>query len=144
MNNKEYSIKEALEVLECSRSTLYKNLDKKGIKPVKRGRIAYIKHHELELLKKTVSNQKDKNKKHTTTDKTEDTTEFIKHLQQQLQEEQKKNSNLEGEIKGLTLEIGRWQGRAKTLEEQNKELLTLPSPKQNNILTRWIERITKR
>ena len=131
-----HTLKYTLEYFGISRSTLYKTLRKEGITTIKKGRIACLSETDFTHLKNTcfspknkVSHETDKNTLH----ETHENSVLIRHLQQQIEAEQKKNDILHTENKMLIQDVGRWEGVARTLQDQNQKLLELKPEEENGI-----------
>ena len=107
-------IKQTLSELSISKSKLYRLLKQLGIMAHKDGKKSYFTKNQLEKIRE------ESQKSHRTN--TENTIE-TEQLKEELKRERLEN-------KRLILEVGQWQGRAKTLEEQNEKLLILEAPKK--------------
>lgn len=123
------SIKEAIEELNIGRTKLYALFKQLDIKPQKKGNKSFLSLQQVSSIKDFISEseqyEQTEQKKTTEKDTTENTTqqEIIKKLETELEKEREEN-------KALIREVGLWQGRAKTLEEQNQKLLELSPPEK--------------
>lgn len=113
MNPKKTAIKDCYIKLGISKATLYSRLKKLNIKPLKVGKNSYLSNDDLDRL----------DKYNPTKDKKDTQDKELKQLQETIKEQAEK-------IELLNREVGQWQGRAKTLEEQNEKLLILEAPKK--------------
>ena len=113
MSKNKIPIKDCYKRLKISKSTLYSRLKKLDIKPLKIGKNSYLSDDDLDRL----------DKYNPTKDKPDTQDKELKQLQAIIEEKNKK-------IEALNREVGQWQGRAKTLEEQNEKLLILEAPKK--------------
>ncbi len=136
MNIKKHTLKHTLEHFSISRSTLYKTLRNEGISTIKEGRTAYISNTDFAHLentcflgKKNMCHETDKNTRY----ETQGNTDLIDHLRQQIDAEQKKNEDLRAENKNLIKDVGRWEGVARTLQDQNQKLLELKPEEESEI-----------
>jgi ribosomal protein S13 len=126
METEKLSINQATKLFSISRTTLYTYLKKLKIFPHKQGRTAYLTEQQIAHIKSfihknstTYSAQPEQVEQINHNAVIEKTyIEKIKRLEKKLESEQQEN-------KQLALQLGQWQGRAKTLEEQNQKLLTL-------------------
>ena len=123
MKNEDLTINQAIKELSISRSKLYGQLKQLGILATKRGRKSYLSLADIDRIKNCPNRPK-----------TDQTDKKIKTLEKQLAEERENQKN-------LLVEIGRWQGRAKTLEEQNHKLLALQAPKEKPAQIGFFQRI---
>lgn len=123
------SIKEAIEELNIGRTKLYALFKQLDIKPQKKGNKSFLSLQEVSFIKDFIREseqyEQTEQKKTTEKDTAENTTqqETIKKLEAELEKEREEN-------KALIREVGLWQGRAKTLEEQNQKLLELNPPEK--------------
>jgi len=121
MENKKHTLKQVQAHFNFSRSTLYKILKKQCISTYKEGRIAYISDTDFTHLKTHVFSKKKYESIHTS----KNTDSQTAYLQKKLEEEQRKNEQLQKENQSLVREVGQWEGVARTLQDQNQKLLTL-------------------
>jgi len=129
-------INQALRELNIGRTKLYKVLSDANIKPKKEGKKSYLTNTQISEIKDilSINNENEQFRTDERTDKT-----FSEYRIEQLEKElaQERESN-----KQLTLQVGQWQGRAKTLEEQNVKLLeakTSPPTKKEPSKKFWWE-----
>ena len=115
--NKTY-IKQALSDLNTSQSSLYRIMGKLRIKPKKEGKKSYLTDSQIEKIKEHFNSPTHKKK-----DEKDIEIETLKRLLQSKKEELEK-------VKEEKDSLLMWKGRAITLEEQNKKLLEIPAPKQ--------------
>ena len=125
------TIQQALTLFNISRASLYNHLKKLDIKPIREGRRVYLIDSQIDeltmVLPPDLSNLDGKirqvgqvgqvgqvKKDTTTTEKIY--KDQIKKLKKELKAKQEK-------IEGLIHEVGRWQGRANLLEEQNQNVI---------------------
>lgn len=134
-------IKEALKQLNISRTSLYNYIKKLAIIPIKKANRVYLSKEQITVISLYVSNKQD-----VCTDQNEQREQFeqpkkqqdsailqIKFLENNLEKQNKKIEHIEGINQKLLIQLGQWQGRAKTLEEQNHKLLRLQIPKSEKI-----------
>ena len=138
MNTQKHTLKTLETHFDFSRSKLYKTLKECGIATFKEGRFAYVSDADFETLKthvKThVSSEKKRTFKRAFSETHENEGQLNNFLQEQLKIEQEKNKSLQEENKKLIHDVGRWQGRATTLEEQNIKLLEVSTADESNIV----------
>jgi len=143
MKTEKTSINQTIKLFSISRTTLYTYLKKLKISPQKSGRIAYLTEQNIIDIKGFISKNKPSNthqyeqveqveqiREKSTAEKIH--IEKIKILEKNLIDEQIKNRQEREENRKLVLQLGQWQGRAKTLEEQNHKLLTLQVSESKN------------
>lgn len=122
MNNEKMPINEALELFGIGRTTLYSYLKKLNITPKKHKNRSYLTNEQMLKIKDfinspfTAEQQKEQRKIQKLEAEIEKQKEFTKRAEEKAEQEREKNDQ-------LMLQIGHWQGRAKTLEEQNVKLL---------------------
>lgn len=142
-----FSIKEAQEELEISRAKLYNLFKILKIQTQKKGRKSYISVADLNTIKNHLRDEElSRQNIHSETpespsskDSSTDSLDTLKqahteeieriradHVKQQ-EAMQERLSEKEQEIKDLSVSLGQWQGRAKTLEEQHTKLLEAQS-----------------
>lgn len=114
-------IPQALEELKIGKTKLYKLFTETNVKPKKEGKKSYLTNDQMLEIKAFIG-FKDENEQVRTNERTEKNfSEYrIEQLEKELAEERDNN-------KQLTLQVGQWQGRAKTLEEQNLKFLEIQS-----------------
>lgn len=129
MNTQKHTLKTLETHFNFSRSKLYKTLKEYGIETFKEGRFAYVRNVDFETLKthvKThVSNEDKRTFKRVFSETRESEGQLSSFLKNQLAIEQEKNKNLQEENKKLSQDVGRWEGVARTLQDQNQKLLAL-------------------
>ena len=114
MNEDKTPINEVFKGLKISKATLYNRLRKLDITPIKEGKNSYLSNEQIDKIKQY---KQSKNNKDLLDNKE------IRRLRVQLEREQSEN-------KKLIQELGQWQGRAKTFEEQNNKLLIIEVQKK--------------
>lgn len=123
------TIKQALTLFNISRSSLYNHMKKQGITPIKEKGRVHLLDNQIADLKRVIHTScpnLDKQDKIDGQEKPEKNSKNsdekqIKEIKAELKTEREEN-------KKLVLQLGLWQGRAKTLEEQNQKLLLLQTP----------------
>jgi len=124
MNPKKTAIKDCYERLGISKATLYSRLKKLDIKPLKVGKNSYLSSKDLDRLDK-YSPTKDKQDK-----QNKELEKLLEKKNEEIKLLKETSEKQSGKIENLNREVGQWQGRAKTLEEQNEKLLVLEAPKK--------------
>lgn len=129
MKENKTPIKQVFERLSISKATLYNRLRRLDILPLKDGKNSYLTDKQIEKIKAYDSSKNTKK-----LDKPLDTSEEkleIKTLRRRLKAQKKALKREREENKNLILKLGHWEGRARTLEEQNNKLLLLaPAQKE--------------
>ena len=146
MKDNKNTINQALDRLSISRASLYNYLKKLDITPTKEGRRVYLLDNQIDdiqaFLLSNPSNldksirqvrQVDEEKK------IENTAEDIykkqaKELKKALAKEQEKNEALQEKIISLSQDVGRWEGVANTLKDQNQKLLEVKTEPKSEIV----------
>lgn len=147
------SVVDACETLGFSRSYFYKILKKEGINPIKKSGKSYVSKDFVNQLldqrrqdtnrgdaKETKSTEKpdaqgfgeETNRKQTGDEQEtvkQESPALVLELRNQISELKKGIEVKDGKIENLLQEVGRWQGRASTLEDR---LLRLEAPRQSN------------
>ena len=127
METNKTTIKQALELFRISRTSLYNHMKKLDIKPIKAGGRVHLIDKQIDELKavlqpicSTMNNESGQGGQGNLIDIFK---KQIKELKKELEKEREEN-------KKLIHDVGRWQGRASTLEEQNQKLLSF-TPEKN-------------
>jgi chromosome segregation ATPase len=135
MKNDKTTIKQSLSLFGISRTTLYKYLNSLNTKPKKEGKNSYLTNKQINDIKGYIdelrSGKKEPNKQ---SEQTEQVNIAEKIYKEQINELKKELETKQEKIEGLIQEVGQWQGRASTLEEQNIKLLEQSEPEDKNAL----------
>jgi hypothetical protein len=135
MKNNKTTIKQSLSLFGISRTTLYKYLNSLNTKPKKEGKNSYLTNKQINDIKGYIdelrSGKKEPNKQ---SEQTEQVNIAEKIYKEQINELKKELETKQEKIEGLIQEVGQWQGRASTLEEQNIKLLEQSEPEDKNAL----------
>ena len=138
MKNEKTTIKQALTILNISRTSLYNHMKKLGIKPIKeRGRVHLVDSqiNDLKAVLQTTCKPLDsKSEQRGQAGQGEQQNKTDELYEKQIQELKKELKKERAENKKLIQDVGRWQGRATTLEEQNIKLLSINAENENNIV----------
>ena len=131
MKNNKNTINQSLDKLSISRASLYNHLKRLDIRPIKEGRRVYLLDNQIDDIKafllSNLSNLDSKNRQvrqdgHVKEDKPKENIaekiykEQISELKKELEKKQEK-------IEVLIQDVGRWEGVARTLQDQNQKLL---------------------
>lgn len=120
MDDEKVFINQALKQFGISRTTLYSYLKKLNIKPQKSGNRSYFTNTQIQQISDFIEKNRTPEQQTPNTDEQPNNSQYqekaIEQLRTELKEERQKTAD-------LTLQLGQWQGRAKTLEEQNVKLL---------------------
>jgi transcriptional regulator of acetoin/glycerol metabolism len=117
------NINNAIAQLNTSRTTLYKYLKKAGIKPKKSGNRSYITNTEIAVLKRLLPDTQtpiNTEGEHPEQEKQSQAIEKI--YQEQIHTLKNSLSDSEIENKKLIFEMGKLQGIAQSLRDQNEKL----------------------
>ncbi len=137
MKNKKTTIKQALTIFKISRTSLYNHMKKLDIKPIKEGGRVHLVDTQINDLKavlqstcKPVDNENEQSGQAGQHEQPNNNGEIyqeqIKELKKELKKERTENKNL---IK----DVGRWEGVARTLQDQNQKLLELKPEEESDI-----------
>lgn len=125
-----YSPTEAIELLEISKATFYRYARKLDIKPSKTPFGKLYSEDDIQRIKLCI----------TETIKNKNETSEIEESKKQIQELKQELVSKNESIQDLTLQLGQWQGRAKTFEELNQKLLhTSKVDEKQPILPRFFQ-----
>ena len=131
MKNNKNTINQSLDKLSISRASLYNHLKRLDIRPIKEGRRVYLLDNQIDDIKafllSNLSNLDSKNRQvrqdgYVKEDKPKENIaekiykEQISELKKELEKKQEK-------IEVLIQDVGRWEGVARTLQDQNQKLL---------------------
>ena len=149
MKNNKNTINQALDRLSISRASLYNHLKRLEITPIKEGRRVYLLDNQIDDIQAfLLSNLSNLDKpvrqvgqvRHVKEDKKkENTAEKIykkqaEEFKKALGKEQAKNEALQEKIINLSQEVGRWEGVANTLKDQNQKLLEVKTEPESEIV----------
>jgi len=123
-------INQAIKQLSISRATVYKYLRQLDIKPQKSEKKSYLTPAQIQQIREKIhSSEPSKTAQTAQTPQTVATPTVtdtaITVLSDQLNQEKKKNEQLQEKVEQLTREAGQWEGIARTLEQKNQDLLQL-------------------
>ena len=107
------TIKQAIQRLNTSRSTLYKYLRQCEIKVTKEKNKSFLTIHQLEKIRNAIKENKTEKTRNT---KNNEVSETVKTLKKELEDEKKRNEILK--IENIKLET-----RTEVLEEQNQKII---------------------
>lgn len=137
MKNKKTTIKQALTMFNISRTSLYNHMKKLDIKPIKEGGRVHLVDTQINDLKEFLqpacqpldneNEQRGQAGQHEQANNNEEIyQEQIKELKKELKKERTEN-------KKLIQDVGRWEGVARTLQDQNQKLLELKPEDKSEI-----------
>lgn len=120
-------INQAIKQLSISRATVYKYLRQLDIKPQKSEKKSYLTPAQIQQIREKIhSSEPSKTAQTPQTVATPTVTDTaITVLEDQLNQEKKKNEQLQEKVEQLTREAGQWEGIARTLEQKNQDLLQI-------------------
>ena len=123
MKTDKISINKAIDQLKVSRTTLYKYLKKSGIKPQKSGNRAYITNKDITDIKQLLpENQTTTNTANEHHEQSKQDQVIEKIYQEQIDTLRNSLSESQTDNKKLIFEMGKLQGIAQSLKDQNDKL----------------------
>jgi predicted nucleic acid-binding Zn-ribbon protein len=135
MKNDKTTIKQSLSLFGISRTTLYKYLNSLNTKPKKEGKNPYLTNKQINDIKGYIDElRSDKKEPNKQSEQTEQVNIAEKIYKEQINELKKELETKQEKIEGLIQEVGQWQGRASTLEEQNIKLLEQSAPEDKRTI----------